>query len=114
MVFSGFLLLVFLFWRFRAQRRARLNEADFSRQLISAQEAERAQIARELHDGLGQDLLLIKNTAAMAASKEPESKRWEQISELSSNVLSDVRDLSHKLRPPVLDSLGQAPGIVCL
>ena len=29
-VVSEFLLLVFLFWRFRAQRRARLNEADFS------------------------------------------------------------------------------------
>jgi two-component sensor histidine kinase len=42
----------------------------------------------------------------MAASKEPESERWEQISELSSNVLSEVRDLSHTLRPPVLDSLG--------
>ena len=28
-VVSGCLLLVFLFWRFRAQRRARLNEADF-------------------------------------------------------------------------------------
>ena len=29
-VVSGCLLLGFLFWRFRAQRRARLNEADFS------------------------------------------------------------------------------------
>ena len=44
-VVSGFLLLVFLFWRFRAQRRARLNEADFSRQLISVQEGERSRIA---------------------------------------------------------------------
>lgn len=45
-VVSGCLLLVFLFWRFRAQRRARLNEADFSRQLISEQEEERSRIVR--------------------------------------------------------------------
>ncbi len=104
----GLLLLGLLFWRLRVQRRARMDQAAFSRQFIAVQEEERARIARELHDGLGQDLLVIKNTAAMGASgdvsREPE--RWEQVSVLSSNVLSEVRSLSHDLRPPVLDSLG--------
>ena len=105
---SGIVLLTLLFWRLRVQRRARLEQAAFSRQLIAVQEEERARIARELHDGLGQDLLVIKNTAAVAASKctGPEPEHWKQVSDLSSSVLSELRDISHDLRPPVLDSLG--------
>src|ERR1043165_5746473 len=38
----------------------------FSRRLIESQEAERKRIAGELHDSLGQGLIVIKNQALMA------------------------------------------------
>ena len=47
--------------------------AEYTLQLIASQEAERTRIAAELHDSLGQNLLLIKNRAqlALAAEKVP-------------------------------------------
>src|ERR1700720_867789 len=37
----------------------------FARQLIASQEAERKRIAAELHDGLGQHLVVIRNLALL-------------------------------------------------
>lgn len=45
----------------RLQNEAYQQATRFSRELISMQEAERKRIASELHDSLGQKLVLIKN-----------------------------------------------------
>jgi len=51
--------------RVRLTEQRRAAQELFSRQLLESQEAERRRIAAELHDGLGQNLVLVKNLAAM-------------------------------------------------
>jgi signal transduction histidine kinase/ligand-binding sensor domain-containing protein len=85
-------------------------QQEFSRRLIESQETERARIARELHDGLGQDLLVVKNRAVLGLkSARPESKEAVQLHEISETIMSaikDVREIARNLRPYQLDSLG--------
>jgi len=96
--------------RVRHLQRARAALEAFSRQLIQQQEAERKRIAGELHDGLGQALLIVKNTASMAAdpAAAPDEMRADlaTITRLSAQALEEVRAITHALRPPELDRLG--------
>jgi signal transduction histidine kinase len=101
-------------------RLARLHEARarqeaFARQLIESQEAERKRIAGELHDGLGQDLLVVKNRVVLARRHGtlPDATLAElaQIEEAATAALQGVRALSRGLRPYQLDRLGLAQAI---
>jgi len=83
---------------------------EFTRQLIDSHEEERKKISAELHDSLGQDLVIIKNSANMALnnhlSGKDVSNYISQISDISSSALNNVRAISHNLRPVELDRLG--------
>ncbi|MCI0707634.1 MAG: histidine kinase [Ignavibacteriae bacterium] len=94
--------------RFRSLKQKTIRQEEISQRLIETQEQERTRIAREMHDSLGQELLLVKNRAQMGAqSDDPKARRqFEQISSLVSAVLKSVRQISHDLRPPELDQLG--------
>src|SRR5436190_35430 len=60
-------VIVYLYQRrVRQLQRARQAQEEFSKQLIASQEGERKRIAGELHDSLGQELLIIKNRAALS------------------------------------------------
>lgn len=79
-----------------------------SRHLMQAQEEERARIARELHDDLGQRVALLGMQTDLLQSVLPQQHR-EKIAVLHSG-LSDLsqglREVSHKLHPSVLTDLG--------
>jgi signal transduction histidine kinase/ligand-binding sensor domain-containing protein len=95
--------------RLRSVEWRRAAQEAFSRELIRQQEAERKRIASELHDGLGQALLVIKNTASLASTPSlPAEARQDfaAIGNLSGKALEDLRSISHALRPPELDRLG--------
>ena len=113
------LVIVFLFVtvgpliyivRVRQLKREQQRQHEISQLLIESQEAERKRIAQEMHDSLGQELLVIKNRAVMglktAAEESKEKRQLEQISSGATNILKLVRSLSHNLRPPELDRLG--------
>lgn len=90
------------------KHRNREQEA-FSRQLIESQEAERKRIAQEIHDGLGQSLLVIKNRATMGLAAVEKTKADEQFDEIRESVtdaLGEVRVISQNLRPLHLERLG--------
>jgi PAS domain S-box-containing protein len=82
----------------------------YTLQLILAQEAERKRIAGELHDSLGQNLLLIKNRAQMSLrpgiSPDEAREHINNINDLASQCIAETRQISHDLHPPLLDHLG--------
>ncbi len=89
----------------------RENEAksDFTRRLIESQETERNRIALELHDSVGQKLLLIKNKilGGMKRSSDNVAKIYlNDLSELTGETIEEIRALSGNLRPQHLDQLG--------
>lgn len=102
-----------------AVERARLMEtvntahdrlAALSRRLVEVQEAERAEIARELHDEVGQ-LLTGLNLMVEAGHLEAGSSR-DEITRVVNELIARVRDLSVSLRPPMLDALGLLPALL--
>jgi len=104
--------LATLAYRLRAAHweRARVAQETFSRQLLSSQEAERQRIAAELHDSLGQSLLIIKNRAVLALRSLPDAdatkEQLEEISSGASQAVEEVREISYNLRPYQLDRFG--------
>jgi len=74
-------------------------------------EKERARIARELHDELGQLLTALNINLALISSRIPEAEpsvaeRLTEAIELVNQMTGSVRNLSKSLRPPVLDHSG--------
>lgn len=97
-------------WQYRVAQLKRANALQhaFSRQLIASQESERKRIAAELHDSLGQHLVVIKNLALMFLNggNTGASQQIEDISAEASQALGQVREISYNLRPYQLDRLG--------
>lgn len=81
------------------------RQIEFSKKLIESQESERKRIAGELHDSIGQDLLIAKNKL-MLKSVANDGKNMEDVSQLLSHSIDDISRLSHNLRPLELDELG--------
>lgn len=79
-----------------------------SKRLLQVQEAERAAIARELHDEIGQSLTAIKLGAQWLARRieGPEASRLQDCIALADQTLGQVRGMALELRPPQLDQLG--------
>jgi PAS domain S-box-containing protein len=85
--------------------------ASVSRRLIEAQEAERARIARDLHDDLGQRMALLQigleqfeqNMARLSPS---DREQLRNIAQIASELSSDLHNLSHQLHPVKLDLQG--------
>jgi signal transduction histidine kinase len=81
-----------------------------SSSLIMTQDEERRRIARELHDGLGQELSAAKMMAdqlsVQAKSLDLAKQMAVDVSGLISSAIQQVRSLSHLLHPPLLDEVG--------
>jgi signal transduction histidine kinase len=81
-----------------------------STSLISTQDDERRRIARELHDGLGQDLIAAKIVLDVAQSQDHvPQKRAQAVGEASALIdrsIQQVRSISYLLHPPMLDEVG--------
>jgi signal transduction histidine kinase len=93
---------------------ARTRLQAVSRQLVAVQEAERARIARDLHDEIGQTLTGLKLTLAIGARSPAElmRARLDEAQALVNELTTRVRELSLDLRPAMLDDLGLLPALL--
>ncbi|QMU28067.1 sensor histidine kinase [Adhaeribacter radiodurans] len=87
-----------------------LPENTFSQDLLQAQEQERHNLANELHDTLGQSVILMKNHILRLKNNLPESTETiEQINtlaEMVTDTLQKIREISYGLRPYELNLFG--------
>lgn len=92
---------------------ARAAQERFARQLIDSQEQERRRIAAELHDSLGQHLIVIKNRALLGSMKSVDGLKdqFDEISASATQSIEEVKQISYNLRPHHLDRLGLATSI---
>lgn len=97
-------------WRVSRLEKANAQQTAFSRQLIEAQEKERKRIAAELHDNLGQRLIIIKNWAAIglkiSRKDAPEREQLEEISTTALQAIDEVREIIYDLRPLQIETAG--------
>jgi two-component system CheB/CheR fusion protein len=95
-------------------RERTLELGRLSRELALAEVRERQTIARDLHDGLGQELTAasIKLDALRNADPEnPSHPALDEIARLLEGVVREMRSLTAQLNPPVLEQLGLMPAI---
>jgi signal transduction histidine kinase/streptogramin lyase len=81
----------------------------FSRKLIESQERERNRLAGELHDEIGQELLVMINRAQMgmrADSLEKARSHLEEVSVSGLRAIEEVRSMTFNLKPYHLEQLG--------
>ncbi len=85
-------------------------ELDFNSRLLEAQEHERARIARELHDDVGQRMALLQFNLTRFSGTPGLSRtalgEVDELVDMSSQIVSVLRSLSHDLHPATLDIVG--------
>ena len=94
-----------------ALRNSEDNLRYLASQLLNAQERERLRIAHELHDDLGQSLLLLKMQLSSITRDLPpdaEAPRRQSLNAIDSvqDIIDSVRRLSQDLVPPTLTQMG--------
>ena len=84
------------------RKRAEDALARAKRKLVRVQEQERARIARELHDDIGQRLALL-TVGLTGVSHELQTQ--------ASEIAADLQSLSHELHPSKIEVIGAVPGM---
>jgi len=122
----AFVLLGWLFWnRFRLRKKAELDAAIIHEQklglnaVIEAQELERKRIAKDLHDGIAQEMVALKLgfSALQNKLKQVAPNEASQIGHLAEQLdqsCTEVRNISHTMLPPTLEQHGLAPSLEML
>jgi PAS domain S-box-containing protein len=95
----------------RALQQSRQELRALTGRLINAQEEERKRISRELHDDLSQKLALLAFNAGgllaePALSSEKMNQKLRNLQGQVQQLAQDVRQISHRLHPSILDDLG--------
>ena len=111
------LIVIWFVRRNLALTRQRQRQLEFSRQLIAAGERERSRIAAELHDGLGQNLLVIKNWARQAREAAAESDLkgsplLSKIEDIAADTLEETRSIVQDLGSKDIDRFGLTEAIL--
>jgi signal transduction histidine kinase len=85
-----------------------------SGRLMTLQDEERRRVARELHDGLGQDLVATKLLFDRIVEEHSVQKKVQLAAEgtdIVGRAIQQVRTISYLLHPPLLDESGLASAL---
>jgi PAS domain S-box-containing protein len=84
-----------------------------SAQLLHAQETERLRIGQELHDDLSQRAAALSIGLSYLARRRDQNvaREFEELQHQAADLCRGIRQVSHQLRPTILDQLGLAAAL---
>lgn len=110
-----FVFVLFYFW-YKAKQKEKLQSELLKEKerglagIINAQEEERKRIARELHDGIVQELTSLKFNLKSEFEKQPSESSSKIFKQLEDST-SELRNISHQMMPTALTELGVVDAI---
>lgn len=99
----GVFVIIYLIRSQKFTKKQQELQESFSQELINEQEKERSRLARDLHDSVGQKLMLL--------SKQTKKMDNPNIENLASSTLEEIRSISRGLHPSNLERLGLTEAI---
>ena len=85
----------------------RTKELEFEKRkfdiINQAEESEKKKIARELHDGLGQQMVLLNLLYQNFEPKEEEKENYKDLGNLLQSCITEVKEIAYNLLPPELE-----------
>src|SRR4051794_14818046 len=98
--------------------RAQATRDELLRRLVSAQEDERRRVSRELHDHLGQEVMVLilglKSLEAYVPEDSPGRDRLHMLQDAVDRIGREAHELAVELRPMALDDLGLSAALAIL
>ncbi len=93
-------------------------QEEFTRKLLASQESDRKRIASELHDSIGHHLLITKNRLLLTAKKDEDRdsvlRDLNEVTDIISSTIKDVREISYSLHPYQIERLGLTKAIASI
>src|ERR1700732_203068 len=113
---AAFAVAVSFFWiqyqlllaELSAREQAEASAHRLSARVLRLQDEERRRLSRELHDGLGQNLVAAKLSLSNLANSRPDDSVIADCLSLIDESLAEARTISYLLHPPLLDDIGIA------
>ncbi|WP_445455571.1 tetratricopeptide repeat-containing sensor histidine kinase [Flavobacterium sp. HNIBRBA15423] len=109
MVFIFTLLSLFIWYNFKTKKMISKSENLRFQSIIEAQEKERIRIAKDLHDGLGQNICAIKMICSNSLDLEDKSNL--KLLNIIDETYEEIRNISHNMMPNILLNKGLIPAI---
>ncbi len=120
LIFLGIMLLVLIIGLLVYQNRLKAKHLELTtfkqeqqfiamRSMLEGQEKERARIARDLHDGLGNLLSTVKVTVGnlgLKSNGQSGTELFTSANNLIDEACREVRKISHEMMPQALEKLG--------
>jgi signal transduction histidine kinase len=91
--------------RVQSLQKAEAGRQIMHRRLTESEEATRATLSRELHDGPVQSLLHLVRMCEMDAGEQPTQQQLGRVADLGRDIAFELRQVCSDLRPHVLDHL---------
>src|SRR6202044_875383 len=115
-VAAAFVAAVGFFWihyhllleELSAREQAEASAHKLSARVLRLQDEERRRLSRELHDGLGQNLVAAKLSLSNLANSNPDDSLVNECLKAIDESLAEARTISYLLHPPLLDDIGIA------
>ena len=103
----------------RERRLADTKLKELTQRIVDTQEEERSRIARELHDGISQNMVGVRYVLDLAERQVRDGKETalatiERGAGALNTAIKEVRRISHDLRPGQLDDLGLSAALESL